>query len=278
MNDSINQENNNEFAASGRAEESGVIDVTGLDLIQTKARNFVYLRNKSNGRIIQIDPVENRMNKLRRKIFAWADIFKELQEEIKVSYVFQGLTYKPGEEWKPGQIREYIRAVKKEVENKGVLGYAWVAELQRRGAVHYHILWAVTPGLYLPLPDKSGIWKYGSSRVSKRNNMQGRSHYLCKYLSRVKNGGQFPKGCRIYGVHINKELLSKDQLWWFRMTNYPRWLQEIMVVEGCIGNIPKRANGGGWIIDSENGIVVNSEWIYEGIGGIIPKEKMESVE
>jgi hypothetical protein len=48
-----------------------------------------------------------------------------------------------------------------------LLAYAWVAELEKRGVIHYHIMIVVPPDLVigddLPYPDEAVLWRYGST-------------------------------------------------------------------------------------------------------------------
>ena len=40
-----------------------------------------------------------------------------------------------------------------------LLAYAWVGEMQERGAVHYHMYILVQAGADVPRPDESEMWK-----------------------------------------------------------------------------------------------------------------------
>lgn len=246
---------------------------TGLDLIQTNFR-FVYLYNPVLGKWLKVDTKRNRLYKLRRKIFAWANLFSGLDKTREVSYVFQGLTYRPGEHYKPLDISEYIARVKKVVRKNGILGYAWVGEMQKRGEPHYHVLWACEPDVYLPFPDKSGIWSHGSSRVSKRDFMAHRAFYICKYVSKLDQKTDFPKGFRLYGVHVRKGLFDDGDLWAFRMTNYPKWLFKWLCTHGFVGVIPKREVGGGWVVDEKYGVRVGSDWQIETMPNLIDEDRV----
>jgi hypothetical protein len=139
---------------------------------------------------------------------------------------------------------------------------------------HYHILFAVKPSAYLPIPDKSGLWVHGSSRVSKRKNMENKPFYIAKYVSKLGQKTEFPKGFRIFGVYIKKGLLSEKELWQFRMTNYPKWLVRWMVHNGFEGQYPRRAEGGGWLVDAKYGVVVVSDWVSEGMPSLVDEAQI----
>jgi hypothetical protein len=223
---------------------------------------------------LKVDPAESRLYKLRRKIFAWAELFDQVRKDRAVSFVFQGVTYRPGEDWKPNDIRDYILGVKDLVGRDGVMGYSWVGEMQARGVPHYHLLWAVDPAVYLPFPDKSGLWAHGSSKVSSREHMQGKPFYLCKYLSKLNQKTAFPKGFRLFGVNVRRGLVSDLDLWHFRMTNYPKWLYYYMLGNGFQGVTPKRVPGGGWEVDGKYGVVVYSDWLIEGMPALIDDDRV----
>jgi hypothetical protein len=93
--------------------------------------------------------------------------------------------------------------------------------------------------------------------------MKHRAFYLCKYLSKLEDKTFFPKGFRLFGTSISKGLLTDFELWTFRMTNYPKWLYNFMLSKGFAGVLPKRVEGGGWLLDARYNIVVYSDWTFE---------------
>ena len=229
------------------------------------------MRNTVTGKWILVDPRVHRVKQLQRRIFAWADLFRLIDANLLVSYVFQGMTYKPGDGYQPKDITEYLTGVRKIVSG-GIYGYAWVGEMQDRGVPQYHVLWAINPSLFLPYPDKSGLWTHGSSSVSKRGNPNVRSHYICKYISKMEDKVGFPSGFRIFGVYIREDLLDKRQKWTFTMSAYPKWLYEYMCENGFEGNYPRRVKGGGWLVDEKYNIVKASDWAIEGMPGLVRQE------
>jgi hypothetical protein len=91
----------------------------------------------------------------------------------------------------------------KEVKRRlgdSILAWAWVAEIQRRGAVHYHVLFVLPQGARFPAPDKSGLWRHGSTSVVKARS----HHYLVRYIGKAhqKDLSRYPKGCRLYAASI----------------------------------------------------------------------------
>lgn len=81
------------------------------------------------------------------------------------------------------------------------MGRVWVAELQKRGAVHYHVLAAWPSGQMWVKPNAAnGAWSKGFTWVT--DNIQ-QPFYLMKYIQKGTRDGRrirYPKGLRIYGV------------------------------------------------------------------------------
>ena len=235
---------------------------TGLDLIQTKLQHekIYYFRNKKTGEMIASIPKINRLRRLRKKIFAWADTFDQIEKRQPVKYLFMGITYKPGETWEPKHITEFIQKMKRRVGSDKIIGYAWVGEMQKRGSPHYHILWAVKPGTFIPFADKSGLWKHGNSHNSVW--MSNKPYYICKYLSKLHTKTEFPRGFRIHGTYIKPEIMTQAENWSFHLTNFPSWLKQTLVDDNLIGLIPvKNEFGPGWKIGRN---IVISDWYRVG--------------
>jgi len=77
-----------------------------------------------------------------------------------------------------------------------LFAFAWVAELQKRGAVHYHLVLLVRRGTRIPLPDKSGMWSHGHSAIHTART----PYYLLVYVGKEyqKDLSRYPKYCRLY--------------------------------------------------------------------------------
>lgn len=129
--------------------------------------------------------------------------------------------------------------VRKWCGRKGIAcRYVWVAELQKRGVIHYHVALWVPRGFVLPKPDKQGWWPHGMTRIEVA---RAAVPYLLKYLSKGMGDtiGSFPKGSRIYGVGGLEHALRRARRWLglpafvqARSDSYDDW---------------RRAVGGGWI-------------------------------
>lgn len=160
-------------------------------------RQWVLLRNKENGRYGMVDVYELRYQKMRARISEWVEIMTLLKKEINCRTLMIGLTIADPKDYSPGMIRDYIKNLKQRL-GKNLYGFAWVAEVQDRGAIHYHLLVVVKKSSRVPTPDKSGMWKWGSSNIGVAKS----PYYLCAYIGKKsqKDLKRYPKSCRTYAV------------------------------------------------------------------------------
>jgi len=156
------------------------------------------------------------------------------------------LTYADVEGWRPGHLAEFFNRVKKFFHGRGLRArYVWVAELQQRGAVHYHILFFLPRGLTLPKPDKRGWWTHGSTEIQWARKAIG---YLAKYASKLTQKERaFPRGLRIAGAG-GLDADSRTECRWWKLPAYVR-----SVFALC--ESPARASGGGFVSG------VTGEWL-----------------
>lgn len=123
--------------------------------------------------------------------------------------VFITLTYHHQEDWNPKHISTLVDYYRKDWKQRlkrdpSHFRYVWVAEMQKRGVIHYHMVLWCPRGKRLAKPDSEANWKGGRSKiVGVRKGVVG---YLSKYLSKgaepADNKGvvvYFPKGARIFG-------------------------------------------------------------------------------
>jgi hypothetical protein len=148
------------------------------------------------------------------------------------------LTYRDVSGWSPRHVSEFLQRVRVWLKRRGhTFRYVWVAELQQRGAVHYHVLVWLPRGLTLPKPDKQGWWTHGSTNICWARKPVG---YLCKYASKLesKAGEDFPPGARLHGRGGLDELRAVSA-WW----SLPGWARELFGVADQV----RRAVGGGLV-------------------------------
>lgn len=179
---------------------------------------------------------------------------------VGVHQTFITLTYQDASAWCAGHIGAFVDARRVWAKRRGVKYRAvWVAELQRRGAVHYHVLevWPSTCERP-PFPDR-GQWSHGHSNAQwvKADAVR----YLAKYLSKGEaesdGGAAFPRGCRTSGVvglsRQGREVLASVKL--------PQYVRD---ASRGLPEPLRRAKGGGWC-DPRSGEILPSWWRYAGL-------------
>lgn len=218
------------------------------------------LVNIQTGEILLIDKKAARLGRMRRRIWAWSQAlsacpeFGETGENLKMVT----LTYANRKEWQKNHIREFMLKLRKH-QADNLVGYSWVAELQKRGAIHYHVLIATRKKAHIPYPDKSGWWVHGATNVVRAE----RPYYIMKYVQKGNDDANtYPSGARIFAVWISSEVqIPKQEYRTWLHSPFPRW-----VVDGLDNTSdfirPRRATGGGWII---NGKVVQSPYKFLGL-------------
>jgi hypothetical protein len=149
------------------------------------------------------------------------------------------LTYKRVGDWMPDDISGCMQWARRH----GVRAYVWVAELQERGAVHYHVLvlWPKSERWVKPI-EKSG-WARGWSWVTP---CVRHPFYLMKYLQKggSDNGKEFPRNMRLYGVsQYALRCLEFTDRQDERLSLLPRWFVN-EDTEGCSALTAKRVSGG----------------------------------
>lgn len=170
------------------------------------------------------------------------------------------LTYRPGAQWMPDQITRALRGFHMWCKRRAVpCRYVWVAELQKRGAVHYHVAVWLPEGMRPPKFDtaftKDGrcLWPHGSTnRVVARKAVP----YLMKYLSKGSGALQLPSGARGYGVG-GLEFAQRRARRWLRLPAFVKARADIF-------DDWRPATGGGW--SSPEGFTVPSEYERAWLG------------
>lgn len=213
------------------------------------------IANRNTGEVIELSPWKTRVRRMQRRVKAWADLVQYDHPNFRL--VMITLTYREIEDWRPGQIREFMLTLRKNLAGR-LLSYAWVAELQKRGAVHYHVLVLVKKGTLIPEPDKSGWWVHGLTRIETARS----PFYVLKYTGKeYQKTGFFPKGLRMFAVWVSKELAGEYARWFFRISAVPSWLRTKLIELGAVGAKFTRYPGGGWEV---LGKVYKSPWVFMG--------------
>jgi hypothetical protein len=161
------------------------------------------LKNVWTGKVIVMDAFEIRLGKLKTRIFDWAERVDQFRKIHDARLVMLTLTYRRVGDWKPGHIGTYLKNIKTKL-GKNLLAFAWVAELQARGAVHYHVMLLVEIGTQIPMPDKKGYWTHGRSNVETAKT----AFYLASYAGKKyqKDLSKYPKGCHLYATSLRPSM------------------------------------------------------------------------
>jgi hypothetical protein len=149
-----------------------------------------------------VDMFAKRLWFMRARLFAWAELETEYSKKEHCRQVMIRLSYRPSETYHPGDIRDFLKKIKQHL-GKNLLAFAWVAELQRRGEIHYHLLLIVRKGTRIKKPDESGMWSHGSTRIETARSL----FYICAYVGKEyqKDLAKFPRSCRLYGASVRSD-------------------------------------------------------------------------
>lgn len=160
------------------------------------------------------------------------------------------MTYRPGVDWSPEHMAHWSNMFRTWCRRRSVkCRYVWVAELQVRGVVHYHIVIWVQRGVFLPQSDRNGWWPHGSTRTE---TVQSPMSYIMKYATKTdaSNIGGFPKGCRLHGAAG----LTREHRRHLRYWRAPFWVRDSLT-----GRADIRKVVGGYM-DAYTGELVLSPW------------------
>ena len=167
------------------------------------------------------------------------------------------LTYRgDNSQWEGRHVSAGLEACGKWARRLGfAFRYVWVAELQQRGVIHYHVACWLPRGVSMPKWDKRGWWPHGMTNVIRARHATA---YLMKYLSKGGDYGQLPRGARAYGVGGLDHSLRRAR----------RWLRLPAFVQGnsSIHDAWSRRIGGGWT--APDGSAVASEFVCAVVGGV----------
>lgn len=204
---------------------------------------------------VEIDQVQARLKRLRRSVTTAARLFAFGLGTRQFKPAMLTLTYRDVDGFRPGHISALLKHIRQWMKRKGHrMRYVWVAELQRRGALHYHVLLWLPRGLTLPKPDKQGWWPHGHTRIEWARNAVG---YLCKYVSKFDGQAALPKGCRLHGSGGHDDFAKPIRRWF----NLPTWLKSLAGVESCF----VRVKGVG-LVERGTGVCVPSPWRVSLVG------------
>jgi hypothetical protein len=201
------------------------------------------LLRKGKGNYRVIDTRRMRLWKLRSRVFAWAGVVKSLTSRAAVKMAMYRLSYDTGgtlvkpSNWQALQIKFFMKALHERM-GKRLLAYAWVAELQERGVIHYHVIIVYTGRANFPDRDVRAKDARGHLRVFKRLWVHGSSHsdfrvrspfYISSYVKKEYQKAYefFPSGCHAWAVWVSDEAMQRD----LRFHSLAEWKQNIFLQE-----------------------------------------------
>lgn len=198
---------------------------------------------------IQIDTSAARLRRMRQSVLTSARLMSDDLPRGGFRYrpAMVTLTYRTVEDWQPQHVRQFLQRVRMwAVRKRFSLRYVWVAELQQRGAVHYHCLFWLP--FSIPRPDSRGWWPHGSSNCKWAKHSVG---YLSKYCSKGNPHRPYPKGCRIHGCGGLSKPAARCRRWWMSP-------QAVRHVAGPQHDV-RRAIGGGFV-SRVTGEILPPQW------------------
>jgi hypothetical protein len=178
--------------------------------------------------------------------------------DLTARCVMVTLTYRDGRDWEPCHLSRLVRIIREWCRRRDVeFRYCWVAELQKRGAIHYHLALWLPADVRLPRPDEAGWWVHGMSNVTQA---RGAVQYLMKYLSKgnKKSDHTLPGGARSYGCGGLGLEMRQARRW----LSLPGFIKARADVRQAVGW--RRVAGGGWA--DPDGVIWPSEFERQLVG------------
>lgn len=194
---------------------------------------------------------ERRIKRLKKAVWSSGHLHGIAEKGHRPAQCwFVTMTYRPGVEWASSHCSKAIEGYRHWCQCRGVpCRYTWVAEMQGRGAVHYHLVAWLPVGVSMPKWDmptrkshgrtRAAFWPHGMTNTQKALAGVG---YLMKYLSKLGEFHRFPKGLRLYGIGGLDQAGRSVRSW----LNLPGWVKSFYgvgdVVRGVSGLVV-RATG-----------------------------------
>ena len=227
------------FATSERqAQRAGSGEAAGLVPYKTRVIGDSSKGGRIEGTWINLSAPEcaiRRLNRLKKSVWASGHLHGLAEKGFRASQAwFVTLTYRGVRDWQPNHIKDALNAFRRWCKFRGVpCRYTWVAELQSRGAVHYHMLCWLPVNVRMPQWDRPTVrrttnglrrvvecfWSHGMTNTQKALSGVG---YLMKYLSKLGELTVFPKGLRLYGIG-GLDATGRNVRSWF---NLPGWVKQ----------------------------------------------------
>lgn len=199
-----------------------------------------------HSQVIEVNTRLNRLRKMRYNVIASSNMLNvdATRGGFRVDPIMITLTYRNSEQPQPRHISDFLKLCRRHLQRRGQhLRCVWVAEMQERGVLHYHIIVWMPHGYRFPKPDSGAKpwWPHGWSRIEIARKAVG---YLAHYAGKLKSkldlsGYAIPKGFRLYGV-CGLDLTDRMRRAW---ANLPGWLRDHVLPQ----DRAKRIVGGGFV-------------------------------
>jgi len=120
------------------------------------------------------DPKAGRPDRLRKTLRLIAEEVQRVMAWVMLGRgrsayrcLFVTLTYRTNTKGDPRDVSACLNRMRDWLARQGLpmCPYLWVAELQKRGALHYHLMVWLPRVLHLPRLDRCGWWKHGMTKV-----------------------------------------------------------------------------------------------------------------
>jgi len=204
--------------------------------------------------LLRVSRVGERARRLAKAVRAFALEHMRCRGALVITLTFAGDADRDTAE---GAIRDFIDRFKKAI---GDYGYLWWAELQKRGAIHYHVAFVDCP--FLDANRVAELWGRGFVKLRWFDGHRGFS-YALKYARKLRKAYQqdyalfsvLYKGFKVYSHSRLTDTVA-------RAFKLPAWLRAWV---WRFGEIPRRVPGG-WKFPT-SGRVVTSPWKFEGVEG-----------
>lgn len=199
---------------------------------------------------VEVNQALSRVRRLRRRVLTVARLHEWELVGVRTYPAMVTLTYQDGADWRAEHIAQYIGRV--QAQFKRDTGhrcrYVWVAELQQRGAMHYHVVFWLPAGYTLPKSDLRGWWLHGNTKTEAARAPVA---YLTKYATKAEHASGFPPGARIHGSGGLAEDGRNSARWWA----LPTWARSHFGVAcDCV-----RRQGGG-LAGRVSDLYLSSPW------------------
>lgn len=158
-------------------------------------------------------------------------------------------------------IQKFLDTLRHWVKRQGVkmFAYFWTAEVQERGALHYHLLVLGMP--YIQKEQIAAWWSHGFVDIRAVDDIGRAFKYLAKYLWKwghlAGDPESLPAWWFLFSIYTKRRYgFSK----WFTLSpieRMPRWVKESLHRFCNLGDVQKasRAVGGGWDIVGQSSVL-----------------------